>query len=342
MALPLFSPRASIKALAGLCHRVGISLEAGVDARRIWSREAQSARGPLARRLRTVSKALDQGQSLGDALKATDDFFPPIFREMVEVGEETGRLDSVLVQLADHYEVRRRMRRNFLGAITWPMIQLTVALGVVGFLIWVAGFLPIDILGIGLRGDRGLRIYLTYLAVIGAAVGLVIHMASRGFAWTRPIQRAVLALPFVGRPLQTIALARLAWSMHLTMSTGMDVRRALKLSLRSTQNARYTSQIPTIDAEIVAGSSIYEAFVTAGGYPMDFLDTLAVGEQSGKVVESMGNLARQYQEQARMAMMFLAGAAGMAVWTVVAVFIIILIFRIASFYIGQIYEAIPR
>ena len=48
----------------------------------------------------------------------------------------------------------------------------------------------------------------------------------------------------------------------------------------------------------------------AGGYPADFLDTLAVGEQSGKIVESMGRLAKQYQDRARSAMAALAVVAG--------------------------------
>ncbi len=120
--------------------------------------------------------------------------------------------------------------------------------------------------------------------------------------------------------------------MHLTMNTSMDVRRSLALSLRSTQNARYTDQIPTIDAEIVGGNSIHESFRVAGGYPADFLDTLAVGEQSGKIVESMGILAKQYQDRARMAMAALATLAGFAVWALIAAFIIILIIRIACFY----------
>ena len=142
----------------------------------------------------------------------------------------------------------------------------------------------------------------------------------------------MLKIPGVGKPLQILALSRLAWSMHLTMNTGMEVRRALKLSLRSTQNARYTDQIPTIDAEIAGGNSIHEAFLRAGGYPVDFLDTLAVGEQSGKIVESMGLLARQYQDRARMAMAALAVVAGVAVWALVATFIIVMIFHIAFFY----------
>jgi type II secretory pathway component PulF len=190
-----------------------------------------------------------------------------------------------------------------------------------------------------LTGGRGLRIYLMFLAFTGTAIWLFLRAIDRGLMWTRPIQRLLLRLPALGKPLQTMALERLAWSMHLTMNTGMDVRRALKLSLRSTQNARYIDQIPAIDAEIVAGNSIHEAFVLAGGYPADFLDTLAVGEESGKIVESMGLLARQYQERARMALAVLAIIAGWAVWALVAALIIALIFRVFSFYLGALNDA---
>ena len=115
----------------------------------------------------------------------------------------------------------------------------------------------VDIFGLGLVGNRGLTIYVTIVAVVGGSIAAVVWAMSRGLVWTRPIQRLMLSIPGVGRPLQVLALSRLAWSLHLTMNTGMDVLRALKLSLRSTHNARYTDQIPTIDAEIVAGSSIH-------------------------------------------------------------------------------------
>ncbi len=267
---------------------------------------------------------------------------------MTAVGEQTGHLDRVLAQLAEHYQSRLSLRRAFLVAIAWPVFQLVVSVGVIGVLIWVMGMLPTvngqptDILGFGLVGDRGLRIYLTFWAVVVVAGWLIVRAIQRGLAWTHSIQRLILRIPMLGGPLQTIALERLAWSMHLTMNTDMDVRRSLRLSLRGTQNARYLDQIPMIDAEIVAGNSIYEAFRAAGGYPTDFLDTLAVGEQSGKISESMGVLAKQYQERARMAMAALAIAAGWIVWAVIAAFIIVLIFRVASFYVNTIYSFMPK
>ena len=218
---------------------------------------------------------------------------------MAEVGEQTGHLDSIFAQLAEHYQTQVNMQRTFLATISWPLIELVLSLGVIGLAIWITGVIgqKVDVLGFGLIGNRGLAIYVASLAVVGVSLWLVRRAISRGLVWTRPIQRLVLRIPGVGKPLQILAISRLAWSMHLTMNTGMEVRRSLKLSLRSTQNARYTDQIPTINAEIAKGNSIHEAFVEAGGYPADFLDTLAVGEQSGKIVESMGILAKQYQDQ---------------------------------------------
>ena len=84
-------------------------------------------RGSLGRRLTDISEAVDHGESLSDALTPTGDYFPTIFREMIEVGEETGHIDSVFAQLADHYDAQLRMRRIFYSAITWPMIQLGLA-----------------------------------------------------------------------------------------------------------------------------------------------------------------------------------------------------------------------
>ena len=332
--MSMFSPRIGVTQLVGLCRRLSTALEAGIDARTAWAREAQRSSGSPKSHLLDISDAVNQGHSLADALAPTRDYFPPIFREMAAVGEQTGHLDAVFAQLADHYQSQLTMRRTFLGVIAWPLIELVLSLGVIALAIWLpsAMGLQVDLLGFGLTGNRGLALYVLLLATIAVSVWLIVRAARRGVVWTRPFQRLVLRIPGVGGPLQTLALSRLAWTLHLTMNTSMDVRRSLAVSLRSTQNARYIDQIPTIDAEIVGGNSIHESFRVVGGYPADFLDTLAVGEQSGKIVESMGILAKQYQDRARMAMAAVATLAGFVVWAVIAAFIIVLIIRIACFY----------
>lgn len=341
----LFSPRIGLKPLANLCQRLAISLDAGVDIRKLLANEAARASGQLRRHLSAVGQGVNAGESLARALESTGDYFPPIFREMTAVGEETGHLEQVFAQLADYYDVRLEMRRSFLNAIMWPMIELGFSLLIIGFIIWVAGILPgkPDYLGLGLVGDEGLRMYVVILAGAAFFVWLFIQYMQRGAMWTRPIQRIALQLPLVGRPLQTLALSRLAWSLHLTMNTGMNVRRALKLSIQSTQNARYVDQISAIDEEIMAGATIREAFHRVGGYPIEFLDTLAAGELSGKTVESMGRLAKQYAEQSKIVMKTLATIAGFFVWAAVAAVIIVVIFRMYMvIYIGPTTEAVRQ
>ena len=194
------SARISTKHLAGLCRRVAISLDAGIDILRVWDREAERAPGYRSReRVAAVRDAIRQGASLREALAAADEFFPPLFREIVEVGDQSGRLAESFAQLADHYEGQLHLRRTFLAALTWPIIELVVTLSVIGVLIWVPGAIAahkearIDLLGLGLMGNSGLVKYLVFLAIVGALVLLFIQGCRKGLVWTRPIQRILCA-----------------------------------------------------------------------------------------------------------------------------------------------------
>ncbi len=337
----LFSPRIKLKALAGLCRRLSVSLAAGIDVRTVWTREAGQAG---ASQLRAIAEAVGRGDSLTEALGETGSYFPVLFREMTAVGEQSGRLSEVFAQLAEHYQNQLEMRRVFLAAVTWPMVELGAALFIVGCFIAALGFVEgmtgtrIDPLGLGLVGLPGVMIYLALLAAVAAALYFVLQAMRRGMVWTQPIQRGIMRIPVLGKVLQTLALARLAWSMYVTLGAGMEVRRSLRLSLNSTRHAQYTDQIESIDAEITAGNSIYETFVQAGCFPQDFLDMLATGEQSGKLEESMQRLSAQYQDQARAALKTLSVLGGFAIWALVALLIVLLIFKLAFFYIGTIQD----
>ena len=342
-----FSARISIKELSGLSHRLATSLEAGIDMRAVWKREASgTARASLKARFKTINSAVADGQSLADALNSTGDFFPPLFRELTNVGEQSGRLPDVFAQLHRHYEDQIKRRRIFLAAIAWPAVQLTLAILIVGVLIWALGAIgkstgtTIDILGFGLIGSSGLAVYAAFISGVGIAAVLLGQAVSRGLLWTRPIQRLALKIPVLGKALETLALVRLAWSLHLTFNTGMDVRRAVRMSLQAAGNALYTDLMKPIDRWLSAGSSLHEAFANTGEFPNEFLDALDVGERSGKLVESMDHLARRYRDRAKTALATLTMLAGFAVWCMVAVLIIALIFRIAMFYIGTLNDAL--
>lgn len=330
----LIEPRASQQELALLCRRLGTALGAGVDIRRVLEREGQGHGSiTLRARMLRISDELIRGKPLTEALQATGSYFPPLLHEMVGVGEQTGNLAEVFVALADHYDHQVQMRRQFFSSITWPMFQLFAALGIIGLLIWIMGFLPhgpdgkpIDVLGLGLVGESGVLIYLLFLAAVAGGIYWVYQAMRRGVLWTRGLQRGLLKIPVFGRFLEILALSRLAWTMHLTLNTSMSLRASLPLCLRSTHNAQYIDAIDQIVGDAVAGRALYEAFKASGVFPGDFLDALDVGEHSGRLPESMAHLAEQYREQARRMMHVLTVAGGFAVAALVGLIIIGVIF----------------
>lgn len=337
------SPRLSNKALAELCHRLAVETEAGIDIRRTWQREADSARGRIRPYFAGVRDALGRGESLALALAGTGTIFPPMFLELVHVGEETGTLGRVMRRLERHYRRHVQAQRVFLAAIAWPMIELALAILVIGVLIWVLGEIarrqggePVDMLGFGLTGTRGLLIYTNIIMAIALLIGGLVFAMRRGVLWTRALQRALIRLPGVGPCLEKLALARLAWALHLTLNVAIDLRRIVPLALRATQNDRYIRHTDQVVAAVTAGQPLAEALGRTGAFPPGFLDALAVGEESGQIVEATGRLANQYEQEAETAVHVLAVLAGVAVFVFVAAVLIWLIFRLYGSYLGTI------
>jgi type II secretory pathway component PulF len=343
----MFFSRISTRQLADLCNRVSTSLAAGVEIRKVWENEAKRAQGIRARKhLRTISDAINAGANMREALADTDDYFPELFHEIAHVGHQTGHLDDALKQLAEHYEFRLKLQRGFLLAMAWPLIELGISILVIALLIYVLGVIgsstgqPIDVLGFGLVGVPGLIKYFTFLGAIAGVLFLIWWGIQKGLAWTKPIQRFMIQVPGIGTAIESLALGRLSWTLHLTLNSGMDTRRAVALALRTARNARYTDEMKSIDSWIQQGSSLYDAFEQTKAFPRSFLDVLHVGESTGMIVESMQKLADQYREKSEAAMKVLAVVAFFVSFGVIAAILIAVIFRLAMFYIGTINDAL--
>ena len=72
----------------------------------------------------------------------------------------------------------------------------------------------------------------------------------------------------------------------------------------------------------------------------EFVDAIQVGEETGKLSETMLRMAKAYEEEVQSKSTIITTVAGFAVWGVVALFIIVMIFRLASFYVGALNSAV--
>ncbi|HZZ29595.1 MAG TPA: type II secretion system F family protein [Pirellulales bacterium] len=342
----LFAPRPATKKLAECLRRLSLSLEAGIDVRRALESEARRSPYGLRERLERMSGMVNKGSSFAAAMQETGDYFPPLMREVVSLGEQTGHLPEVLKQLAEHYEGQVGLRRVFMATVAWPLAELAIALAVIGFLIWMSAVIgrmtgaKTDLLGLGLTGELGLFVYCVFLGLVGCGLFLLYRAMVTGQLWARPIQRLVMRIPAISSALRTLAVARFAWTMHIALDAALDVKRALQLAVESTHNAEFIDQAPQMEAVITRGHPIHEALTEAGVFPIELLHAVQVGEESGRLPETLAILAKQQLEASRSAFAILSQLAGWLVWCLVAGLIIVLIFRLAGVYFGSINQAL--
>lgn len=335
----------STRSLIQLCNRVGTAVKSGIDARRVWEMEERHASGALKTALGTIRQQVAGGGTVAEGMQAADGFFPPMFVQMVAIGEQTGQLDQVLHRLGEHYEHMASMRRTFWIGIAWPLFELIFAVLIIGALIFIMGIIggvtggeTPDVLGWGLVGTSGALIWFLFCGFIAGGIALFAHAITRGWMGPQPLMLA-MRVPVLGSCLESLALSRLTWSLAVALDSGMDALRAAELSIRAAQNPYYEQALPLVVARIRANDQFHESFAAGGVFPADFVHQLEAAEEAGATNESLRRLAKEYDERARNSMRILTGIATVLVTLLVVGLMVFAIFSLAWHgYIKHLYE----
>lgn len=338
----MLGDRMSARDTADWCRALATSLRAGIPVLKALDQSASRGSPGVRRVSAALAASLRSGEDVAGALQANRRLFAPLAVSMIKVGDESGRLPEVLRELEQYYRYQVSLFRLFVQQITWPAFQLAMAIGVIALVIYFLGMLPTeDILGLGLRGSTGALVWLAGWALLGALLAGGFWLARRKFGQAERIDRALLAVPVVGATLRTLATARMSMALHLTLETGMSLRRAIPLALDASGNAAFAALADAIVGDVRSGRTLTESFAIHNVFPDELLDVLANAEEAGKVPEAMQQLSAEFSQRAQHQLALLNQAAGWLVWLIVAAILIFFIFQIAmKAYIGPIYNAL--
>jgi type IV pilus assembly protein PilC len=338
----MFNSRATLRELARLSRNLGVSLHSGIGIVKAFELAGRKSQGRMRSVLDDVIRELKMGNDVTAALEAHADFFPELFIDLVQIGEATGTMPEVLKALSEHFENNLRLRKEFLGQITMPVIQLVVAILIVAGLICLLGWIgastghTFDILGWGLLGTAGALTWLGGWALAVATVVILTRLAAASVGTRKVVDRFLLQIPVLGNCLRSFAIARFSWGFHLTQNAGMPIDDSLDASLRATSNGAFIGAASQMTADIASGETLTDAFERSGLFPREYLEFVLVAEQSGTVPEALHRLSPQFEDDARRSLQALAAALSWLIWLAVAGFIIFVIFTIALWYIHMI------
>jgi type IV pilus assembly protein PilC len=335
------SSRLTLSDLIEMCrslrHYLGAGLPIVVAFRNQAKRGAARVRPPAGR----IAAALESGDSLEDALEREKALFPSLFVALARVGEHAGMLAEVFAELEKYYLRQRKLWRQFLGQSAWPLIQFVLAIFVLAGLILIMGMIadlrggePLDPLGLGLAGPSGAITFLSVVFGTLAGLGIVYWVFTRRLSGAVAMETFLLRLPAIGPCLQALALARFCMALRLTTETGMSIVEAMRLSLSATGNSAFAARSEQIETELRRGEELTASLMKTGLFPEEFQHMMAVAEESGTLDQVLAHQAAHYQEESGRRLAILTSLAGYCVYGLVALVIIIAIFRIANWYIS--------
>jgi len=333
--------------LADLLGRLGVALGAGIDLRRAWAVEAARAPLPWRSAFAAVTAALAGGVGLAESLAAAGQAFPPLVRAMVAVGDETGHEPEVLREVSEHVRAGVRARRALRRSLARPAFQLTVALGVVGLLILIAGVLrdaagrPIDLIGSGLAGPSGLAWYLAGLAAAGGAVFGCWRAARAEWRAGGRVTRAVAAVvPVLGPAVRSAESAAWCRAAGFASGAGLPAGRLVRLAALVAPGLACDPQ--EVEESLRGGATLADVLRATGRFPRRLVEAVDVGELTGNTPEVLARLADDFDDEARRGLATAADGAGFLAWCLVAGLIGLVVFRIFSSYLGMIQDATAR
>lgn len=326
---------------AGFTRRFGIGLRAGADLIQLLKAEAKQGGAKHRGALLSLADDASRGEQLSASMKKQGRYFPSLMVSMTNVGEATGRLERTMLAMADHYENQVSLRRSFISAITMPMLQLFAGLGIISLLIWLLGILtPVtggqmnDVLGLGLRGTEGVLKFWAVIAMVLAFVFGIYWAFSRNLGGIQNVIPLLYMVPVAGSALQTITLSRFSWTLALSLDAGLDPIRSVDLALDSTASDYYRSGSKKSETAIRGGATLAQSLESTDLFPETFLSRVEVAELSGTDAESIGGIAREYDERAKMAMKAIARLASGMVWATMILVLLFFVIRMVMNVLG--------
>ncbi|HEY0201713.1 MAG TPA: type II secretion system F family protein, partial [Burkholderiaceae bacterium] len=260
------------------------------------------------RRMRTaiagMGDTIERGASLSAAMREQP-MFSPFMARMTEAGEVSGEVDAILDRLADDLQRKTELRRQLITSMTYPVIVVLGAAGVVTFLVTTviprfANFLQAR--GGQLPWAAGMLMEITAFmqrwgpTLLGALLLAVFaFVAARTVPRSRVlVDRALLRLPVVAQPMITGGMAQICWTLGLLLRSGLPVLDAVRASAQACRNAALADALERAAADVLGGSNLAAA-LDKPGMPYLMRHMVNVGQQAGEldtVLETLGNYYR--------------------------------------------------
>ena len=255
-----------------------------------------------------IRDEVSSGNSFAHAVKTQPEHFDELFCNLVDAGEQSGALETMLDRLATYKEKTEALKAKIKSAMNYPIAVLVVA-GVVSGILLVKVVPQFEEIFAGFGADlpeftqmvvdmsRWMQEWwFIILFVIGALYFTYKEMYKRSQAVRDGQERLALKLPVIGDILDKSCVARFARTLSTTFAAGVPLVDALDSVSGAAGNIVYQEAINRIKDDVSSGIQLNTSMKSQDIFPNMVIQMVAIGEESGALDGMLDKAATYYEE----------------------------------------------
>ena len=301
--------RISTKQLCTFTRQLSTLQDAGLPIlRSLKILEGQCKPGVLKNSLADVVEDIESGSTLSEAFSKHPKAFDRLYCNMIKAGEAGGALEAILQRLADFKEKSQTLKRRIKAAMVYPVVVVTVACVIVGFILYfiIPKFesifkdfgVPLPQMTIVLiKASHVVIEYFWAVLLAPVLIWIIIKLLYRLKTGAYVLDRILLWIPVMGAIVEKSTVARTTRTLGTLVQSGVPILEALNIVRDTAGNAVFERAFTRIYDSIREGETIAQPLKEARIVDDIVVNMIDVGEETGELDTMLNKIADNYDEE---------------------------------------------
>lgn len=295
--------------IAVFSRQMATMMKAGVPLVQAFDIVADGLENPNLKKLvLQIRDSVAAGGGFANSLREHPKYFDELFCNLVDAGEQSGALETMLDRIASYKEKTEALKAKIKKALTYPIAVVIVAIVVTGILlVKVVPQFAQTFSGFG-ADLPAFTLFVLYLSELAQAYWLIILVGLIGFVFlfkeaarrspavAYAIDKYLLKLPIIGKILYLSVMARFARTLATTFAAGVPLIDALTSVAGAAGNKIYSDAIIKVREDVSTGIQLNTALKARTIFPTLLIQMAAIGEESGALDAMLDKVAVYYEE----------------------------------------------
>lgn len=258
--------------------------------------------------LEAISGDIKGGGDFASALERHRDIFPDLYCQLIRAGQASGKLDTIMLNLAANLEKQRDFQNRVKSAMIYPIVVVLLMFGVMMVMVF---FVMPKLLS--LYADSNMELPLPtkivlvsthfiisfWWAMLGIAI--VVAVFIKRYASTPEggllIDKIILKTPIIGKVMTTVILTNFTRTFSLLIASGLSILDSIKIVSDVIGNRMYKSSLDVVYKGVERGLPFSTQLLGLPIFPRIVGQMARTGEETGKLDEVIGKLALYFEEE---------------------------------------------